>query len=130
MFGRNTGKPLKGPTMDAHTIYITTRMHSNRMRTVCCSGHWGDVWPGGCLVWLGCLPRGVSAQGISVWGDVCPGSSVQGGVFHPALGDGVSAPVHAGIHTLPLWTEFLTHACENITFPQLCFGRLKYLSLQ
>ena len=28
--------------------------------------------------------------------------------------------VHAGIHTpLPPWTEFLTHACENITFPQL-----------
>ena len=25
-----------------------------------------------------------------------------------------------GIHTpLPPWTEFLTHACENITFPQL-----------
>ena len=25
---------------------------------------------------------------------------------------------HAGIHT-PLWTDFLTHACENITFPQV-----------
>ena len=24
-----------------------------------------------------------------------------------------------GVH-LPLWTEFLTHTCENITFPQLC----------
>ena len=35
----------------------------------------------------------------------------------------VSVPVHAGIH-LP-WTEFLTHACENITFPQLRCGRLK-----
>ena len=23
-----------------------------------------------------------------------------------------------GVH-LPLWTEFLTHICENITFPQL-----------
>ena len=30
---------------------------------------------------------------------------------------GVSAPVHDGIHTPTLWTEFLTHACENITFP-------------
>ena len=41
-----------------------------------------------------CL-RGGSARGV------CPG----GGVC-----------VH-----LPLWTEFLTHACENITFPQLRF---------
>ena len=25
-----------------------------------------------------------------------------------------------GVYTSPLWTEFLTHACENITFfPQL-----------
>ena len=23
------------------------------------------------------------------------------------------------MHTQPPWTEFLTHACENITFPQL-----------
>ena len=37
----------------------------------------------------GCLPREVSAQGMSAW----------------------------GVH--PLWTEFLTHTCENITFPQL-----------
>ena len=29
---------------------------------------------------------------------------------------GYTYPVHAGI---PPWTEFLTHACENITFPQL-----------
>ena len=33
---------------------------------------------------------------------------------------GLSREVSAqeGIH-LPLWREFLTHACENITFPQL-----------
>ena len=58
----------------------------------------GGVSPRGGVCPRGCLPRGVSAQ------------------------EGVSAPVHAGIHTTPsspLWTEFLTHACENITFPQL-----------
>ena len=26
---------------------------------------------------------------------------------------GVSAPVHAGIHPPPLWTEFLTHSCQK-----------------
>ena len=45
--------------------------------------------------------RGVSALGLSVWGGgVCPG-----GVHFPPS---------------PPWTEFLTNACENITFPQLC----------
>ena len=39
----------------------------------------------------GCLPGGVCPRGVSAWG---------------------------GVHLLP-WTEFLTHACENITFRQL-----------
>ena len=81
-----------------------TRMHSSRMRTVRCSGHrgWGGLPMGGvclggsawgCLPGAGCLPRG------SCLGGVYP--SMQWG-RHP-----------------PLWIEFLTHACENITFPQL-----------
>ena len=49
-----------------------TRMHSSRMRTVCCSGRLGVC---------------VCVQGVSVY--------------------------------TPLWTEFLKHACENITFLQL-----------
>ena len=53
----------------------------------------GSVYPG----W--CLPRGLSVQG-----DVCP---------RGCLSRGVSTP--------PPLTEFLTHACENITFPQLLF---------
>ena len=30
-----------------------------------------------------------------------------------------------GMHAMhaPPWTEFLTHTCENITFPQLRCGR-------
>ena len=63
------------------TIYFfvitITRMNSNRMRTVRCSGHFGG---------------GVSAQG---------------GVSQHTMGQ-----------TLPL-LDRMTHACENITFPQL-----------
>ena len=55
--------------------------------------------PGGCLP-RGCLPRGI----------VC-------------IGEGVSAK--GGVH-LPPWTEFLPHACENITFPQLRNGNNAY----
>ena len=43
-------------------------------------------------------------------GGVCLGVSAQ-------VGGEVSA--QGVVHILPLWTEFLTHACENITFPQL-----------
>ena len=74
-----------------------------------------EYLPGGCLpqCMLGYLP-GVSAP-------------VHAGI--PALG--MSAPLHAGIpargsaqcmlgyNPPPPWTEFLTHACQNITFPQL-----------
>ena len=28
-------------------------------------------------------------------------------------------PGGRGVYTFPLWTEILTHTCENITFPQL-----------
>ena len=38
--------------------------------------------------------------------------------FVPSACRGVSA--QEGVYTPPsLWTEFVTHACENITFPQL-----------
>ena len=32
---------------------------------------------------------------------------------------GTPCPLHAGIHTSPLWIEFLTHAYEHITFAQI-----------
>ena len=75
-------------------------MHSSRMRTVRCSG---------CLIWGG----EVSARGASAQGGVCLGGVCLGGRCLPG-------GVYLGGHTPPpLWTEFLTHACENITFPQL-----------
>ena len=82
-----------------------TRKHSSRMHTFRSSGRRGGV-SAQCM--LGYLPGGVCPS--ACW-DTCWR---------------VSAPVHAGIpargclgyNPLP-WTEFLTHACENITFPQL-----------
>ena len=53
----------------------------------------------------GCLPRGVSARGGGLPGGegVC-----LRGVFTPACTGA----------DIPPWTEFLTHACENITCPR------------
>ena len=50
---------------------------------------------GACVSRGACVPRG----------HVCPGGHVCLGACMP--------------HMAPLWTEFLRHACENITFPQL-----------
>ena len=68
--------------------------------------------PGGCLPSAAVAVGGVGGRGcLPGDGGVCPG--------------GVFAQVHAGIHITPLWTEFLTHACENITFPQLRLRTVK-----
>ena len=50
----------------------------------------------------------VSARGDVCQGGVCLGGDCPGGVSQHAM---EQIPP-------PLWTEFLTHACENITFPQ------------
>ena len=76
-------------------------MHSSRMRTICCRYHWGG---GVCL--------GDVCRGVSAWGGCLP----RGGVWLEVSGQGVSVPVHAGIHT---FCEQITDACENITLPQL-----------
>ena len=78
---------------------------------VCLSAWWGVSAQGvsACLSG-GCLPR-ASAQG-----GVCPGAVCLEGVCLSA----------GGVYTSPtLWTEFLTHACENITFPQLLLRTVK-----
>ena len=94
------------------------RMHYSRMRTVRCSSHLGRMSARGCVSAHGgclngrvgclageCLPNGVSAWhgGMSAWG--------------------VSA--WQGCTSPPLWTEFLTQTCENITFPQLRLRTVK-----
>ena len=63
-----------------------------------------------------CLPRGMSpqglfAQGVSAQGGICPGV----GLLRECLpGVCIQACTEADN---PLWAEFLTHACDNITFP-------------
>ena len=80
----------------------------------------GGCAPRGCLVWgvsaPGGLVRGVSAHGGCLLLDgVCSGGSGPGAVSQHALRKTPYSP--------PLWTEFLTHACENITLAQLRCGR-------
>ena len=88
-------------------------------------------WVGECVYpsmhWArGCLPGGVCPEGVSVQGGVCTGGVCTGGVWPGGVCPrgclpggvsvwGVSVPVHAGIHTPSLWTEFLTRACEKLT---------------
>ena len=76
------------------------------MHTVRCSGHLrGGVCLGGCLSEEGVCLRGMSAWGgVSAWWVHTPWTRRQ---------------------MFPLWTEFLTHACENITFPWLLLRTVK-----
>ena len=93
-------------SMSIYECLDVTRMHSSRMRaarslTASCSIYRGPVCLGACVL-----------GGLYAQGPACPGEghACQGG---PAGPEGVY-PMHT-----PLWTEFLTHTCENITFPQL-----------
>ena len=131
----------------------SSRMRTGRSLTVCCSllpcGDWGGCLflgmgvsaPGGSALGGGVCSRGVSALGgvcsrgsVCSRGGVCSRGSVPGGV----CSQGVSAPggvcsrgcllcgcllPGGGRHPPLLWTEFLTHACENITLAQLHCGR-------
>ena len=74
-------------------ITSLTRMHSSRM---CSSDRLGEMPEWGCVCQGGgCLPGGVAYLG---WVYTIP-------------------PRHRGRHPPP-WAEFLTHTCENVTFPQ------------
>ena len=59
--------------------------------------------------------------GISAWEGRCPEGCLPRGV--PVQW------VSRGVYTSPLWTEFLTHACKNITFPQLLLRTVKMGSM-
>ena len=59
---------------------------------------------------VNCRSRLLGGEGVICPGGVCPGWSAQGG--------GGVCPSECW-DTPPLWTEFLTRTCENITFPQL-----------
>ena len=102
-----------------------TRMHSSRMRTgrsltVCCSLLPGGVCSGGVCSWGGVFSQGgVWSRGVCVCLLQGGGCLLRGGV----CSGGVHPSMHWGRHPPPLWTEFLTHACENITLAQLRCGR-------
>ena len=82
------------------TIIQRARMHSSRMRTVRCSYRLG-----------GCLPGGVSSQ----WGEGCLPVGVCLPKGEGVMPCGMYIP-RPRVRNPPLWTEFLTHTCENITF--------------
>ena len=67
-------------------------------------------------------PEGVSAQG-GVYPEGVPGGVWPGGCLPRVYLPGGGVSQHALRQTPPLWTEFLTHACENITLLQLRYGR-------
>ena len=63
-----------------------------------------------------CMPRGVCVRGVCLggmhaWRGMCTWGGMPGG--HACVPGGMHA-MHA-----PLWADFLTHANENITSPQL-----------
>ena len=85
---------------------------------------WGVYLPGGGGVpALGGVPAGgylVPGLPAGGWGCTCPGVPAWG-VYLPGGGGGGTCP-----GTPPLWTEFLSHASENITLPQTSFASDKY----
>ena len=127
---------------------LLTRMHSSRMRTVLYSGHLGGGWGWGSAgegVCQGVVCQGVfSARGcLSAWGmctspcrgvcqeGICQRGVCQRGVCQRGVCQGVclggvflggvwpGGVCLGGVHLpSPLWTEFLTHVCEKITFSQ------------
>ena len=98
----------------------------------CCSYLWwrsllGVVCPRGVCLW-------VSAWRVSAWGCMPRGGGClpKGGVCLEGRCTPPHPPGHKGRHPLdpealpsPMWTKFLTHACENITFPQLLLWTVK-----
>ena len=82
----------------------TTTMHSSTMHTVHCSGHLrrGGICP------EVCAQDRVCASGLRVSRGCLPREGVSRGCIPACNGADI-----------PRWTEFLIHACENITFPQL-----------
>ena len=59
------------------------------------------------------------------WADFAPGQIPPPGQYTPTqLHVGILTPAHCMLGYTP-WTEEMTHACENITFPQLLLRAVK-----
>ena len=87
------------------SIAYATRMHSSRMSTDRCSGR------------LSCHALPLPAMHAPY--HACPL------VMHAATCPPACMPPQPPPRMALLWTEFLTHTCENITFPQLLLRTLK-----
>ena len=95
-------------------------MHSSRMRTVRCSGHLSchACMPLATHTPLPHMPPAMHASLPHLPHTPLPHTHP----CHTCLPLATHAPLPRmpPCHTPhPMWTEFLTHACENITFPQL-----------
>ena len=120
------------------------------MHTVHCSDHRGDeggvpaggvYLPKGCTSLGGYLPGGSTCLGVYLLGVYLPGGvPAQGNVpaqgrctcwgVYPSMYQAGGVCPSASWDTHPhLWTEFLTHTCENITFPQLHLQMVKIRDL-
>ena len=110
-----------------HTVHLLTVSPSMHCaggvclaRAVCIAG--GSPCQGGLLAKGGLLAR----ESALPWGSPCQGGVCLARGISLLGGLGVSLPgewypsMHWGRHS-PLWTEFLTHATENITLPQTSF---------
>ena len=87
----------------------------------------GVFLPRGCLpeelsAWE-CPPKGLSAWGLSAWGCLPKGVSAKRGVC-------LGYVYQRGCLAQVLWTERMTHTCENITFLQLPLRVISTLSLK
>ena len=104
---------IQRQTRGVSTQWVCVSQHALRQTR-------GSVCPGGCVCLGVCLPRGgVSQHALrQTRGSVCPGGCVCLGVC-----PGGCVSQHALRQTPALWTEFLTHASEDITLPQLRCGR-------
>ena len=72
--------------------------------------------PVACAPYTDCREGGVCPGGCLPMGGVCQG-------VYPSMHWEGGCLLQCMLGYTPPWTEFLTHACENITFPQLRCGR-------
>ena len=124
--------------------YFVTNIYSSRMRTarllpvspsMHCAGGGGCLLPGGCLLLEGFVllggvcSWGVYSQGVSALGGFCSwgvclllGVGGGGCVCSQGVCPGGCIPACTEADT-PLWTEWLTDRCKNITFANFVCGR-------
>ena len=93
-------------------------MHYSRMRTVLCSGYLSYA----CPPHYACPPatHGPPAQmpHCHAYPLPCMPTTMHTPLCHAHPNFATHAPFAMHPHP-PLWTEGMTHVCENITFPQL-----------